>query len=354
MKKIFWKYICRYAGIICLILELIAWFLPDIDIYSGEFSATLFLDRGSGQLYKWNMLIWLLWFMLLPFAGRTERIWLIAIAAFGTDLKNRLYFEFARVVPIEDLFTEIGAFLAIYFREYFWQQLYRVCNVLFSLVFLYVMYLPFQWAVDFMKFFQIIPSEKIQEPITWQYCKRCLYNGLKRNLLWVCIIVQIILDPMAYLKVDGAIFHSLHLYPADTAFMEFGWVGGFFILVWVILLILISWRSRLALLALVALGSSMFYGVPFQYPMEIPRDVAALDVNNFPIQAVINWILGGIGQLFWQNLYEIVVYYGGDILIANMIFNFVVLFLIISAIKAIVLWIRRNLPRISLNFKVKK
>lgn len=300
-KQIF-KFLGKNVWWICLCLQVAAWILSGWDIYTGTYRVSSPFSIGKGQLAILTLFLWIFWYTLLLFVSERKRFFLIFLCACGMEL-NQLMFvralrEGATQFHLSDLFySGIADCLYFYFgdsmlKARFWQGVYvSGTQILENILLIYGLYLVFHGTFAFMKHLKR-QAEKDDETVNFAVIGRKFLQMIRRQLFFVCICIQIFVEPVPYL--DEAM--DLHLYPSGMN--ETGWAGGICIFIWMILLSVLPFRKSLIPVFLCAAGLAMLD----DYPRDGIFDEAAADIGYFPIQELLNNCADGWLQYCHEKL----------------------------------------------------
>ena len=83
--------LCKNAWWICLCLQLLAWILSGLDIFTGIYYVSAHSSLGKGQLAICTLFLWLIWFILLIFVPKVKKFFLMFFCAFGMELKLLMF-----------------------------------------------------------------------------------------------------------------------------------------------------------------------------------------------------------------------------------------------------------------------
>lgn len=341
-KQIF-KYLAPNVWWICLCLQLAAWILSGWDIYTGIYRVSSPFSLGKGQWAILTLFLWIFWYTLLLFVSERKRFFLIFLCACGMEL-NLLMFvralqEGMTQFYLSDLFySGIADCLYFYFgdsmlKARFWQGVYvRGTQILENILFIYCLYLLFEGIFAFIKFLRKNAKQE-DMPMDYAILVKKFFKSVYKQLFYICLCIQTFFEPVPYL--DEKMF--LHLYPSGMN--ETGWIGGIFIFIWLVLLSKFSFAKMLIPIFLCATGFSLFNDYPADRTFQYPKEDIALDIEYFPIQALLNNCGNNLLQYCNEKLSAIFSYFLGNIYepIHSIIFIFLVLFLIVLGIKILFL-----------------
>ncbi len=339
--KTFFYCLCKHSWWICLLLQLSAWILSGTNVFTGIYYVSSKFFIGKGNLTGLTVFLWIFWFILLYFVPNVKKFLLIFVCAFSMELNTLMFVRALREgisqFYLTDLFYDgIWGCLLFSFGDsilkfVFWQSIYMSgLQILGNIVLIYCFCLPFHSGFTFIKFLKE-KLKKDDETITYAVIGEKFFKIICKQLVYICICIQIFFEPVPYL--DNKMF--LHIYPSGTN--ETGWFGGIFIFVWIILLSRLSFRKSSILLFLCATGISLFNDYPTDWTFKYPQDEAAVDINYFPVQAVLNDCGNSLLQYCNKGLSMIFDYFFGNIYepIYSIIFIFIVLCFVLLCVKVL-------------------
>lgn len=333
----------KNAWWICLCLQLLAWILSGLDIFTGIYYVSAHSSLGKGQLAECTLFLWFIWFILLIFVPKVKKFFLMFFCAFGMELKLLMFVralsEGVNQFHLSELFYDgiLGCLLFSFgdslLKSMFWQSVYIVgMQILENILFIYCLYLLFEGIFAFIKFLRKNAKQE-DMPMDYAILVKKFFKLVHKQLFYICLCIQTFFEPVPYL--DEKMF--LHLYPSGMN--ETGWIGGIFIFIWLVLLSKFSFAKMLIPIFLCATGFSLFNDYPADRTFQYPKEDIALDIEYFPIQALFNNCGNNLLQYCNEKLSAIFSYFLGNIYepIHSIIFIFLVLFLIVLGIKILFL-----------------
>lgn len=351
------KPLCKNAWWICLCLQLLAWILLGLNIFTGIYYVSAHSSLGKGQLAICTLFLWFIWFILLIFVPKVKKFFLIFFCAFGMEL-NLLMFvraisEGVNQFYLSELFSNgiLGCLLFSFgdslLKPMFWQSVYIVgMQILENILFIYCLYLFFSGTFAFIK---LLRKNVKQEDIPMDYAilVKKFFKLVYARLFYICLCIQTFFEPIPYLNEKM----FLHLYPSGTN--ESGWIGGIFIFIWLVLLSKLSFVKMSILIFLCATGFSLFNDYPVDRTFHYPKEDITLDIKYFPIQAILNKYGNDLLQNCNEKLSAIFNYFLGNIYepIYSIVFIFLILFLILLIIKILFYILKKGFIYHGLHFK---
>lgn len=331
--------LCKNAWWICLCLQLLAWILSGLDIFTGIYYVSAHSSLGKGQLAICTLFLWLIWFILLIFVPKVKKFFLMFFCAFGMELKLLMFVralsEGVNQFALSKLFYNgiLGCLLFSFgdslLEPMFWQSVYIVgMQILENILFIYCLYLFFEGTFAFIK---LLRKNAKQEDMPMDYAifVKKFFKLVYAQLFYICLCIQTFFEPIPYL--DEKMF--LHIYPSGTN--ETGWIGGIFIFIWLVLLSKLSFVKMSIPIFLCATGFSLFNDYPADRTFQYPKEDITLDIEYFPIQALLNNCGNNLLQYYNEKLSAIFSYFLENKYepIYSIIFIFLILFLILLIIK---------------------